>query len=400
MQTKSKKEKPMASVSPAVAKATIASAAASSRKIKGRFISIKAQERRPIFKHVLGTPFVTNWSSPDNAEQQAILTEFCACTASVGIYRRLAIRERKLKSRKVKQAMGELDADTSVNEAVKISSDEVAAVPLQPLTDLVIGINNVTKILEDMISHKAKTDALERDRIAHEKCNTNSLKKCDSHVVDPIPTPSQPLVHKTLKPPPQLRCIFVCRGDMPVGHLYSHLPAMAAIIGGDLRICAFSAGAEKTLSLALGIKHVSTLGIKISTPRFDRVFQLVVQSDCRVNIPWLHNPMAASYLPTKVRAIKTVGPIKNKNTRVGSVSKKAKIQPDAPAIDGVRTPLEAGVTGAKISKKAKTLKRPAEIADSNLPSVESIASGSSVAGEYELPQAGGSLKRPKVDISA
>ncbi|KAH6572383.1 hypothetical protein BASA60_006644 [Batrachochytrium salamandrivorans] len=362
MQTKSKKEKPMASVSPAVAKATIASAAASSRKVKGRFISIKAQERRPIFKHVLGTPFVTNWSSPDNAEQQAILTEFCACTASVGIYRRLAIRERKLKSRKVKQAMGELDADTSVNEAVKISSDEVAAVPLQPLADLVIGINNVTKILEDMISHKAKTDALERDRIAHEKCNTNSLKK--------------------------------------FGHLYSHLPAMAAIIGGDLRICAFSAGAEKTLSLALGIKHVSTLGIKISTPRFDRVFQLVVQSDCRVNIPWLHNPMAASYLPTKVRAIKTVGPIKNKNTRVGSVSKKAKIQPDAPVIDGVRTPLDAGVTGAKISKKVKTLKRPAEIADSNLPSVESIASGSSVAGEYELPQAGGSLKRPKVDISA
>ncbi|KAJ1328414.1 hypothetical protein BSLG_010146 [Batrachochytrium salamandrivorans] len=389
MQTKSKKEKPMASVSPAVAKATIASAAASSRKIKGRFISIKAQERRPIFKHVLGNSLchklvssvqfyprlashlfnlisgICSMSSPDNAEQQAILTEFCACTASVGIYRRLAIRERKLKSRKVKQAMGELDADTSVNEAVKISSDEVAAVPLQPLTDLVIGINNVTKILEDMISHKAKTDALERDRIAHEKCNTNSLKKY-----------------------------------MPVGHLYSHLPAMAAIIGGDLRICAFSAGAEKTLSLALGIKHVSTLGIKISTPRFDRVFQLVVQSDCRVNIPWLHNPMAASYLPTKVRAIKTVGPIKNKNTRVGSVSKKAKIQPDAPVIDGVRTPLDAGVTGAKISKKANTLKRPAEIADSNLPSVESIASGSSVAGEYELPQAGGSLKRPKVDISA
>ncbi|KAL5035804.1 RNase P and RNase MRP subunit [Batrachochytrium dendrobatidis] len=286
--------------------ATVALDASLQNYNKNQIIRAKAPDRRQVFRHVLGTPFVTDWSYPSDAQQKSILTEFCSCASSVGVHRRKLQQQHKSKAHKLKKN------DTSTDIEQKDSLVDISTA-LAPLEDLVVGINDVTKVLEGMIAHKAHLEASKAD-----KQILNKSKKTAQ---------SMPITDALAVPVTQLGCIFVCRGDMPVAHTYSHLPTMAAICSDRFWICAFSAGAEKTLALALGLKRVSVLGIKADSLRFEMVHKLIQQACNKVHIPWLQNPTKVSYLPTNIRAIKTVGLIKTRNTRVTAKSAMSTPQP-------------------------------------------------------------------------
>ncbi|KAJ1565894.1 ATP-binding mismatch repair protein [Nowakowskiella sp. JEL0078] len=59
-----------------------------------------------------------------------------------------------------------------------------------------------------------------------------------------------------------LVAVIVCNGDIPIPHMYEHFPAMVALAGGEVRIHGFAKGAEAAFSAALRKRRVSVIGIK------------------------------------------------------------------------------------------------------------------------------------------
>ncbi|KAI8927230.1 hypothetical protein BC831DRAFT_188512 [Entophlyctis helioformis] len=259
-----------------------------------RAVQVKAQDRRVVFKHVLGTPFVHDWPSPGMDVQMAVLQEFCECVASVTAVRQRAPHTRPPTKSSAKPADDEykpMDVD-----GLAASSDQDAA-ELAPLTDLAVGINAVTAVLEGMIAQRslAKT----APKVASSKVANTPASASAGAAADLA----------------SLRCILVCRGDMPVGHIYAHIPTMAFLASPSILVCALSAGAEATLAQALGSKQIYAVGIKTNTPRFNKLCQLLAPALKLIDIPWLRSAGTVAYLPTNIRTIQTSAPIKKKPGR-------------------------------------------------------------------------------------
>ncbi|KAJ3023054.1 UNVERIFIED_CONTAM: hypothetical protein HDU68_008817 [Siphonaria sp. JEL0065] len=95
-------------------------------------------------------------------------------------------------------------------------------------------------------------------------------------------------ISKSLKNRPQeLGIVFVCKGDIPVAHLYAHLPTMAYLAGEHVYLVGLPKGAEPMLSAALGMSAVAAFGIKTNSPKFNDLYALVKTMVQPPIIPWL-----------------------------------------------------------------------------------------------------------------
>lgn len=60
-----------------------------------------------------------------------------------------------------------------------------------------------------------------------------------------------------------LSCILLCKADASSPLLYSHLPTMTWVSGFDVRIAPLLAGSEERLITCLGQSPVIAIGIKV-----------------------------------------------------------------------------------------------------------------------------------------
>ncbi|TPX67919.1 hypothetical protein SpCBS45565_g03475 [Spizellomyces sp. 'palustris'] len=288
---------------------------------------LRDQKRRTVFKHVFDSPFQFEWPALSTEDNEEILQALCRLLTSVGEHRqgqcerrkedvahkiiarkqsRAAILAAAVKpaTQEVPQTLDELEAAMKKKKKRKgmsggaIEAPEVLPKPLlnppidtgiealAPLQDIVLGINKVTRILED-------------------SCTTAQTFTAS-----------------------QLRLVFLCSGDVPVSHLYAHIPTLTYLAGDNVLLCPFAKGAEAALATALGIKRLTILGIKNDTPRFDDLCALVASRISPPNIPWLQRPSntnsgttksiarSATYYPLRIKTVKTSAPItQRKNGR-------------------------------------------------------------------------------------
>ncbi|KND04049.1 uncharacterized protein SPPG_01494 [Spizellomyces punctatus DAOM BR117] len=284
---------------------------------------LRDKTRRTVFKHVFDSPFQFEWPALSTEDNEEILQALCRILTSVGEHRRGQCERRKedivhkIIARKqsraailaaavkpatqdVPQTLDELEAAKKKKKKRKGMSGGAIEIPemlpkqppnppsdtgigaLAALQDIVLGINKVTRILED-------------------SCTTAQASTAS-----------------------QLRLVFLCSGDVPVSHLYAHIPTLTYLAGNNVLLCPFAKGAEAALATALGIKRLTILGIRNDTPRFDDLCALVASRISPPNIPWLQRPSnaipgttrstarSASYYPLRIKTVKTSAPITQK----------------------------------------------------------------------------------------
>ncbi|KAJ3267940.1 hypothetical protein HK104_005544, partial [Borealophlyctis nickersoniae] len=141
---------------------------------------------------------------------------------SAGTPRALDLPKKKKKKTAAERAATRAQATSAADEdtfSANADSREGASHQegLMPLRDIEVGINNVTKRLETSVRNPGS---------------------------------------------PALRLVFLCRGDIPMAHIYQHMPPLVYLAGEDVLLCSFGKGAENLLAHALGVKTVMALGIK------------------------------------------------------------------------------------------------------------------------------------------
>ncbi|KAL2918656.1 RNase P and RNase MRP subunit [Polyrhizophydium stewartii] len=309
-----------------------------------RTVHAKAADRRPVFKHVLGQPLVMDWPTVSEDAQAAIFDELQESLGpAVAARKALAQQRRRERSNARKAAAGsDMETDTGTDgkpsrrrkrgaaanagkatlpdgaeAAVKRARCEIdpetASLP-EPLRGIVAGINAVTVQLEKLVARQA---AVSREKGGSATAGSGAASDLSAD-------------HK-----PDLRCVLVCRGDMPAGHLYAHLPAMAALLDPQVRMCALSAGAERKLADTLGLKRASVVGVRSGVPSLERLCELVEASTTPLKAPWLKKASTTSFVPTQIRVIATSAPIKPRggtaSSRPQAKASGAQVESDAPA---------------------------------------------------------------------
>ncbi|CAG8707645.1 1660_t:CDS:2 [Cetraspora pellucida] len=273
----------------------------------GTTLRSQEQKRKTVFKSVLNSPYTVKWPEVSLEGQQTILEELCNILSVVGDYKQKKVayrRNLRLSRRKsvnnsnsqkdeekVNETLYTMDVDcisenteslmTIDDNETATSSKSISLPPPPPppiLSCIVIGINDVTKHLEQTINPDIKTNFKRKyaQGLSHSLISTNP----NNQLVNPSPIVIQ---NESLTP---LRMIFVCKADISSPHLCAHLPIMSSIARNVLLV-PLPLGAEELISNKVGIKRASCIGVKIKTPEFDGIYKLVKDKVGPVNAPWL-----------------------------------------------------------------------------------------------------------------
>ncbi|KAG6814130.1 hypothetical protein H0H92_002125 [Tricholoma furcatifolium] len=280
--------------------------------VSNRARNKNAGERKAVFKGVLDNPFRIQWykrsplavlyknsdfsdrpAVPINV-QKDVLTAVLAQLSGVTVH---ASRKRKhtptqeqslQKKRKHDDEINELaEAVSSTQPAMAVDdilpskSGEIAEPP-SISKHLVIGINQVTKRLEEQVRTQRVT------------------------LLATNPPPKEP---QSLP----LRLILVCRADINPPILVDHLPHLVAAFNSlrpeeAIKLVPLHPGAELELSKVVGLRRMSVLGFDSRSPDLETILGLLagVQS---VSATWLTSSAADKTLvPTHIKQVRTTTP--------------------------------------------------------------------------------------------
>ncbi|TPX32601.1 hypothetical protein SmJEL517_g04322 [Synchytrium microbalum] len=339
--------------------------------------SLRVPARRPVFKHVVDSPFVFQWQvQPAIAakDYDVIMDALISLLQPIGLAKSHMSATRKRVYRESRRDLGELykakrqkidrdstsaAADAIVNapapsnmdtemdattaaavdttqpttskkqkhtsSSVVAAKTAVSSLPhssdLDTLKDLVIGINDVSRVLEGMIPRSLQSGI---------------TKSTTADTGMPDTAPKQ-----------RLRMVFVCRSDLDPPHLYTHIPTLVCLASPDgdgddaITLCGLNAGAEDRLARALGVKRVGCLAVKTNTPNFDTLYTLIKSTVALPSALWLKQAVDASdikYLPTQIKTVATTAPVEKKKTwavgekRAAKRSAKMKKKADAKVV--------------------------------------------------------------------
>ncbi|KAJ3316834.1 RNase P and RNase MRP subunit [Blyttiomyces sp. JEL0837] len=247
------------------------------------------QEARTTLKTILDSPFNFKWPSLSESDFTEIVERLCRALSPIGDYRReqesqarkrqqeTRTRKRKAeteakkieeiaviestddtkldldarmklfnqKKRKQKKPMAVGDSMPAVTatvtfdeqqqqqdmaatmEELKARKDHMNMV----LEGVVVGVNNVTKCLEDMVQIRQL--------------------RAKGKVVDASSSAFPPLA-----------AVIVCKGDVAPSHLFSHLPSLAYMSGTETLLLGLPKGSEEKVAAALGMPRLVALGVK------------------------------------------------------------------------------------------------------------------------------------------
>ncbi|CAG8784314.1 15531_t:CDS:2 [Racocetra persica] len=230
------------------------------------------QKRKTVFKAVLNSPYTVKWPEVSLEDQQIILEELCDLLSAVGDYKRKKVTYRR--NLRLNRRKG-----VTIDDETVTSSKSIALPPPPPiLSHIVIGINDVTRHLEQTISPNIKTNF--KRKYAQGFLDPLISTNTNNQLTNPSPIVIQN-EHLT-----SLRMIFVCKADISPPHLCAHLPIMSSI-ARDVLLVPLPSGAEELISNKLGIRRASCIGVKIKTPEFDGIYKLAKDKVGPVNAPWL-----------------------------------------------------------------------------------------------------------------
>ncbi|KAI0348353.1 hypothetical protein BDW22DRAFT_1320159 [Trametopsis cervina] len=274
-------------------------------------------ERRIVYRSVLDNPFTVAWPKVPGNVQNAIISQTVAVlngVASYHIQRQQRNRKRKSeanenarKRRKLLDEHGETVAGS--DESAAVTQDEETDVfahsteddvpetaPQTPevpviLQHITCGINEVTKKLEELIL---------------------SLRQRRSQVRQP----DVASINTDAEPVSQL--VLACTGDVNPPCLIEHLPNLVAACNSVRRkedqdrtwLVPLPAGAEETLSAAVGLRRVSVLLVSSTSSDFGTLRQFL-NSVSPLCASWLqptsedHPP---ALVPTHIKQLKTTAP--------------------------------------------------------------------------------------------
>ncbi|CAH1761367.1 3187_t:CDS:2 [Entrophospora sp. SA101] len=193
----------------------------------GENIRIKEQKKKIIFKAVLDSPYNIKWPEVPKQNQEIILEELC-----------------------------------------NFSSPN----PPEILSDLVIGINEVTKYLEKSISQSNNNNHMKSliSAIPKKTNNNDNNGKHQKHHHQP------------------LNVIFVCKYDISPSHLYSHLPIMVCLEGKVLLV-QLPINSINKISNNIHIKRCCCIGVKDNSKKeFSKLFNLINEGQIKpIKASWL-----------------------------------------------------------------------------------------------------------------
>ncbi|KAI0361350.1 hypothetical protein OH77DRAFT_1417588 [Trametes cingulata] len=267
-------------------------------------------DRKVLYRSVVGNPLRVQWPFVQFNIQNAILACVVDIVDGVATYhlsrQRAAHRKRRSsqscgdddalkKAQRLSGTAVALDApnasargactpDPDVAEAT--SDNTMVAIP-PALGSLTIGINAVTKRLEDLCnSHRSSVKAGNGDTARSDDLNRD-------------------------------RVVVACRADMDPPVLISHIPDLVAACNsranasaGTTWLVPLPKGAEHTLAEALGLRRASVLLLEASAPRFASL-EALLRNVPRLAAPWLEPTAlapAVALIPTHVKQVRTTAP--------------------------------------------------------------------------------------------
>ncbi|KIL71664.1 hypothetical protein M378DRAFT_183036 [Amanita muscaria Koide BX008] len=236
--------------------------------------------RKTVFKSALDTPFRISWPSISTEVQNELLTNLVSVLEGITEYQgTLSQLNRKRKHQDQEQSVEESqEPDMQADDDDNRSS-------ARPLVEhLTIGLNAVTKRIEDQIRGK------------HQNSRT-------------IPEESNNTLPETT---PDLCLVFVCRADIDPPLLVDHLPHLIAACNAlhedAVRLASLPRGAEATLAKTLGLRRVTVIGLDIEFPALER-FKPYFDSIPILSAPWLSTIRhSRGLIPTHVKQVKTSAP--------------------------------------------------------------------------------------------
>ena len=183
------------------------------------------------------------------------------------------------------------------------------AVPTPPdiRRHVTIGFNATTRYLEDLVKQSIASRGSRHG--SQEDTATNSK-------VAALDCP------KTATCMP-LAAVFVPHSDQPA-MLYAHIPLLAKLTSSAFatlpptRLVTLSKEAEQRLGSALGIPRVGLIGLYRDAPESAALMEFVKQKVPEIEVSWVEEVAAGSYLTVKIDETETSGPIGQK--RMGNVS--------------------------------------------------------------------------------
>ena len=181
---------------------------------------------------------------------------------------------------------------------------------------LTIGFNNTTRILE-ALAEKVSPHKLQ----SQTRTSAQAKRKRDNLDVSFTGVPTIPRA---------LVAVFISRVDQP-SILSSHLPLLVATASLALpsspaiRLVDLPKGAGIKLSTALNIPRASIIGLLEGAPHSAPLVGPIRKLVRPVEIPWLQDAMAATYLPVSIKATETTAPAEPKRARRMKASTTAKV---------------------------------------------------------------------------
>ncbi|KAL9538668.1 hypothetical protein MBANPS3_010762 [Mucor bainieri] len=209
------------------------------------------QNKKTVYKNVVGSPFVLKWPTIHTDLGQTTLTQLVKTLTPLGNYRKECKSIKKKDSNK---------------------STSTTTIPKPELYDRVhVGINQVTRFMETYI----------------EKKQTNTQ-----------PTDKTPV-------------IYICKREIKPLQLCQHLLYMAAL--AQIRIVPMPAEAESKMSQALGIKRACVVLVEIMENK-EEALRLSAQEIPCIDAPWLtsalqhQQPVVTYRSDATIKTLKTTGP--------------------------------------------------------------------------------------------
>ncbi|EIN13943.1 hypothetical protein PUNSTDRAFT_95379 [Punctularia strigosozonata HHB-11173 SS5] len=327
-------------------------------------------DRRVVYKGVLDNPFTVKWPSLAPNVQNTLLARLIALAEAVGNYHLERERQSKQKKRERRISQRRHDAAREApktQQAANDPQDSVCSLSLTPagpaphegmsypeepaiLKHLVVGVNEVTKRLEDLARQFQRTDV-----------NLNSTRGDRTSTV---------------------AVVFICREDIDPPMLVSHFPSLVASVNSALaraassqahnvpyiKLVPFHKGAEASLAAAIGLRRAAALAIETHASQIHSFLDILEA------IPPLVAPWLAKQFPgcvsdrlleaTHVKHLRTTAPIDMRAAKEARVKAKQVIK--AKSREDFRPPKRRSDRGAQTRKRAR-LSNDSQLSESGLP---------------------------------
>ncbi|KAI0068119.1 hypothetical protein BV25DRAFT_522987 [Artomyces pyxidatus] len=271
-----------------------------------------APDRKVVFKSVLANPFHVPWPTMPENVQNSILAHLMTLLDGISAFhtarddahrrkRKADWAARSSKKRKRNPSAGGMmgggnPEPSTTTDASHVSNPEPAtAPPLSPpviLDHLTIGINEVTKAVEQQVQRARRVNA---------------------HAGD-ADNPQPGAQHSPIK------YVFVCRADVNPPALIAHFPQLVAACNSTtvpptgsnphIKIVPLPPGAETSLAAALGLRRVAVIAIDGELPGVSDM-QPLLDSVPTLYASWMAGSIAndaTSMEPTHIKQLRTTTP--------------------------------------------------------------------------------------------